>query len=98
VNHNRIGEKWEDEYLCRIALVDHCREIIALHEHAAVYKAAGSTAKAKRTGEQFFYEAADLFLILEALFDRQYGPAIIEQRIARFAEKEREAENPEIDF
>ena len=75
---------WDDDYACRLGILDHCHELITLNDEIVRQKANGS----ETCQEQFYKECADLYLILANYLHTTLQPnALLETRLTRFIEK-----------
>ena len=73
---------WDNEYVCKLGILDHCHEIIALQQEFAINKIHHCGEEA--TEQCQIREMADLYLILSKYFWDK--PRLIEQRLSKFKE------------
>lgn len=84
-----LSKKWSDPYLQTLAIMDHCRELVHLHDAIAVHKAE-KDCRVTLLQEQWEREAVDLALIInERILSGNCGiEHIVEERLTRFIQKE----------
>lgn len=88
---SRIPAKWSDPYQNLLCVLDHCREVQVLMDQKRILK----TRKDKNSAEILAIthttesELVDLYLLLEARFE--YLDALVDKRIERFQEKDKES-------
>jgi hypothetical protein len=88
----RLGEIWENSYVCRLGILDHAHEIQTINDEIIRLKnSRGSnedfTTRLGPLNRHFEEECADLFLIL----GEYLGDDVKIDRFERFREKAKEA-------
>ena len=78
-----LDKKWDDRYLQKLAIFDHCHEVITLTEQHRNLKAVKSSVS-QMVARQIEMEMCDLYLILDKRFS---GSDIVKRRESRFTEK-----------
>ena len=84
----KLNGIWNDDYVCRLGILDHCQELIVLNDEIRRYKAKYGHDE-NNLEPQFAKEAADLLLILSQWFNTnlETGNIIVMSRFNRFGEK-----------
>jgi len=73
-----IAKIYAKEYFNKLGIMDHVREVSFLYDHEYKYM---------KVSDKWEAEMADLYILLEAYFNRKDKASILEARYKRFIEK-----------
>ena len=85
---NDIGKIWDNEYIQKLGIYDHCIEVCKLIDELRLQKAIKEKSKVDLLENQIEKEMCDLYIILSKFIGNRVS--LLQERLKRFNEKANE--------